>query len=188
MHVFSSTTLTAHASGKAALAQLIDMDLAIPWRVNTSPWKITYLGEEYLGVAKVGSVDVVDDTPGELKGLKFSIPAIDPADVAAALAADIQGRSVVLYTAIFHVDTFEALETFVEWAGRLDVMRLVERESFDLIEVTAEHIGIDLLRPSGLMYTDEDQQSLYPGDKSFEYVVDQSTQQIIFPTAEYFKR
>lgn len=193
MYTFSAPTLAALASGNAAIAQLIDMDLAIPWRVNTSLWDLVYLGETYLGAGRVGRIDRIDNTPSELKGIKFSIPAIDPADIAEALAADVQGKSVKIITAIYDKTTFAALDAFVEWEGRLDVMNLSEGalddgRTFDAIEVTAEHIGIDLLRPCGLMFTNEDQQSLHPGYRSWEYVVDQSTRQIIFPTAEFFKR
>jgi hypothetical protein len=67
-------------------------------------------------------------------------------------------------------------------------MSIVEAEKASLIQVTAEHIGIDLLRPSGLLYSNQDQQRLYPGDKSWEFVIDQSEQTIVFPAASYFNK
>jgi hypothetical protein len=39
-----------------------------------------------------------------------------------------------------------------------------------------------------LLYSNQDQLRLYPGDRSFEYVIDQSEQQIVFPAASYFKK
>lgn len=192
MILFQSATLTAMATGSVALAQLIRMDLAIPWYVNTSPYNLTYLGQEYLGVGRVGQIQAIDDSPGEMRSLKFSIPAITDEDVAAALAEPVQGKSVTIRTVIYDNSNptagLQILEAIVDWAGRLDVLRMVESDKYDTVEVTAEHIGIDLLRPCGILFTNEDHQSLFPGDNSFEYVTDQSSQTIVFPAASYFKR
>jgi hypothetical protein len=182
-------TLTAIAQNAVALAQLVKMDLEIPWYVNTTSWDITYNGNTYLGVASAaGRIDVIDEAPGEIKGLRFELPAIRSEDIASALAAPVQGKTVTIYTAIFSTTTYQALEASVDWSGRLDTMSIVEAEKASLIQVTAEHIGIDLLRPSGLLYSNQDQQRLYPGDKSWEFVIDQSEQSIVFPAASYFKK
>ena len=199
MKTIGAPALAAIASGHFGLAQLVEMDLPdYFWRLNTSSWNLIYGGETYLGVqAAMGSIEPFDDGPGEIKGIKFRLPAVTPEQRATALATQIQGRAVVIYTAIFRPSTSQVLEAVIEQEGRLDTMTIVQTEFTDaagnhvlvpMIEVTAESIGVDMLRPSGWQYTKQDQLRLHPGDMSFEYVVDQSDRQIVFPTANYFKK
>lgn len=193
MRTLSSATLLALASGNVALAQLIELDLDPPWFVNTTGWELILSGQSYIGMAGAGRIDTVEETPGEIKALKFELPAILDAELATAMAGMPQGRGARLYTAVFDPTTYQIIETVLEWAGRLDVPQIAESEDQDgkassVIQVTAEHIGIDLLRPSGLLYSNADQERLYPGDRSFEYVIDQSERHIVWPAASYFRK
>jgi hypothetical protein len=191
MRTFLSETLATIASGHAGLAQLVEMDLDIPWHVNTSSWDLSYNGKTYLGVAAaMGRIDVINDAVGEIKPLMFELPAVRDQDVAKALDANlqVQGRAVRVYTAVFRTTNFTIIEAILEWAGRLDTMTVVDGSPVALIQVTAEHIGMDLLRPSGMLYTDQDQQKLHPGDRSWQYVVDQSEKRITWPAADFFKQ
>lgn len=188
MRTLSGPVITAIAQKQVALAQLVRMDLDIPWYVNTSGWDLTWGGNTYLGVGGAGRIDEVEDSPAELRSLQFELPAVNADDIATALAADVQGRLVTLYTAVFDPTSYAVLDAIVEWQGRLDVMNIADSGDVSIIQVSAEHVGIDLLRPSGLKYSHQDQQRLYPGERSFEYVIDQSEQQIVFPAASYFRR
>jgi hypothetical protein len=194
MRTLDSATLTALAGGNVGLAQLVEMSLSYEWRINTSSWNLTWNSLTYLGVqAALGRIDVIDESPGEVKGLRFELPAVASADRAIALAEPVQGKTVIVRTAIFDASTFAILEAPIEWEGRLDTMSIVQREVnpgtvVPVVQVTAEHIGIDLLRPSGYQYTKQDQLRRYPGDLSFEYVTAQSDQQIVFPAASFFRK
>ena len=151
MLALDGTTLAALADPACLLAQMIEIDLPIPWYLNTTGWDIVYSGNTYLGAPGVGSIDVVEETPGEIKGLRFRLPAIVDADLATALAGMPQATAIRIYTAVLLQSTSAAQIVYrkLEWAGRLDVPAIAETDSESMIEVTAEHIGIDLLRPSG---------------------------------------
>lgn len=56
------------------------------------------------------------------------------------------------------------------FTGRLDVPQITADGSSTRITITYESRLIDLNRPRELRYTDQSQQSLYPGDLGFEYV------------------
>jgi hypothetical protein len=45
---------------------------------------------------------------------------------------------------------------------------------------------VDLLSGNPSTYSDADQQAIYPGDRAFEYVVDQSDKPVVWPSREYF--
>ena len=61
-------------------------------------------------------------------------------------------------------------------------------KSGQTVTATAESTAVDLLRGSAMTYSDGDQQSLYPGDRAFEYVVDQANKPIVWPSKEYFQK
>jgi hypothetical protein len=193
----SSDTITALASGNPAMAQLIELDLkSLYWRLNTSAWNLTYNTFTYSGVqAAMGRLAMIDEGPGEIKGLTFELPAVSATARAIALAEPIQGRPIIIRTAVFSqaASGIAVLDAPVEWEGRLDTMTISQRylgngTTVAVVQVTAEHIGVDLLRPTGYQYTKQDQLRRYPGDLSFEYVTDQADQQIIFPAASYWRK
>lgn len=194
MRTLDSATLAALAGKSVAVAQLIELDLDDPWFVNTSSWDLAWNGLTYLGASGVGSIDVVEDTAGDIKGLNFSLPALIDADLATALIGMPMGRMARLLTAIFDPVTCQILDAVLEWAGRLDVPQIAESsdssggQPSSAIQLSAEHIGIDLMRPSGLLYSNADQLRLYPGDRSFEYVVSQANAVIVWPAASYYKQ
>lgn len=194
MRVLTPATQLAIAKSSVGVAQLIELDLDIPWRVNTSGWDLLWNGQIYLGLAGAGRIDTIEDTPGEIKGLQFELPAVIDEDLATAMSGMPQGRGARLLTAVFDSETSQILEAVLEWAGRLDVPQIAETPPDEngrggsVIQVSAEHIGIDLLRPGGLLYSNADQMRLYPGDRSFEYVIDQSEKPIVWPAASYFRK
>lgn len=188
MRTLLPETLAAIADRVAGVAQLVDMDLPIPWRVNTSKWPLTWNGRLYLATHGVGRIEEIDDTPNEIKGVKFELPALIDAELAEAIAGQPQGRAVTIYTAIFRSDTWRITEAVVDFAGRLDTFQIAESDELSSIQATAENIGIDLLRPCNIRYTQGDQQRLHPGDNSFEFVVDQVDREIVFPAASWGRR
>lgn len=188
MRALSAPVLSALAGSSVGLAQLVELDLDIPWFTNTTGTDLVWNGNTYLGMAGVGSIDVIEDTPLEIKGLRFSLPAIVDSELATALIGMPQGRSARVLTAVFDPATFQILDAVVEWAGRLDVPQIEERGSSSVISVSAESMAVDLLRPSGLLYTNADQQRLHPGDDSFEFVLDQAEKSIVWPAARFFRK
>ena len=82
----------------------------------------------------------------------------------------------------FVADAIEAM------TGRGDVLSISEDGTTCTVTATAEATAVDLLRGSAMTYGDGDQQSLYPGDLAFEYVVDQAGKPVVWPAKEYFQK
>lgn len=187
MRSLSPAASAALAARPVGLAQLVTMSLTSTVYLNTTPWSLVWGGHTYLGAARAGSIDVIDDSPGEIKGLSFQLSGVGADYIAMCLAEPVQGKAVTIHTAIFDAAS-QVADAVPEWSGRLDTMTLREEGGTAVITVTAEHVGIDLLRPSNLLYSHQDQQRLYPGDNFSEYVIDQADKQIIWPAASYFRR
>lgn len=194
MRTFGSSTLAALAGSSVGIAQLIEIELDAPGYLNTSGWDLSWEGNTYLGIHGAGQIDTIEQTPGEVTGLTFALPAIVTDDLATAMLGMPMGRTFRLKTAIFDPVTFQVIDAVLEWEGRIDVPQIVENVSdtapggSSLVQISVEHIGIDLMRAGNLLYSNADQQRLYPGDKSFEYVVAQANANIVWPSASYFRR
>lgn len=190
MRTPSAAAVSALSAGTVALAQLVRLDLATPLFFNTSGWHLRW-GEEddvYIGTAGVGRIDPIVDQPGEITGLSFQMSGITSDMLSLALAEPVQGKPIYIYTAIFSQTTFEIIDAETEWTGRIDVMAIRDNGSTCDITVTAEHVGIDLLRPSNVRYTNQDQRAIDGSDLGFQYVADQADQELVWPSRSYFFR
>lgn len=164
------------------IVQLVYMQFpTLPVALNSSAGDLTYAGVTYKGAAGLGSVGPIEDSPGEIKGLQFAMSGV-PSDYLALAMDDssiVQGAPVVIRLAI--VGEFGAvLDAPIDWSGRLDTMSIEEDGETCTIAVTAESSAVDLLRGTPLTYSNVDQQSLYPGDRAFEYVLSQANKPIVW--------
>lgn len=187
MRTLSAPLLTALASASKGLVTLVQMDLTATVRMNSSAWTLTWDSQTWLPTAGLGSISPIEDSPGEIKGFSFALSGVSTANLAIALDEPLQGKAVTVYTAIFDTATSTIIDAVAEWSGRLDTMTIEEQGAAATITASAEHAGIDLLRPRGLKYSNQDQQRLYAGDIFFEYVVDTADREIVWPAASFFR-
>lgn len=188
MRSLTAPALSALSQPSVAMATLIKMVFTGGTVCfNTTGWTLTWGGDSYLAVGQFGQLQEIDDSPGEVKGVAFSLSGVSSDAIALALVEPVQGKPITIYTAIFDPSTYQIADAAVEWAGRIDVFTIEEDGETCTLRVTAEHAGIDLLRPAVVRYTDADQRRLYPGDLAFQYVIDQSDKQIVWPSREFFK-
>ena len=171
MRTLSGPVASALAQPVVGLAQLIRFGFSpTPVLLATSSRDLVYGGETYKGAAGLGSFGAVDDAPGEIKGLQFSISGVAAASIALALdeADEWQGVPIEIRTCVLDPVTYQVLDAPLEWQGFGDTMSIAEDETGVTITATAESGAVDLLRGAPLTYSDADQQMLYPGDLAFQ--------------------
>jgi hypothetical protein len=188
MRTFSAAALTAIQSGTVPLSVLIEMDLSTPLLMNTSVLNLTVGASTYLGVGLVGTIEPVSDSPAEIKPLQFQLSGAPSAQISLALQEPVQGKAVRLKLAIYDPATYALIEADQIWAGLLDVMSIEDGEKTATISVSAEHAGIDLLRPIVSLYDNAEQQRLFPGDLFWQFNADQVEMRIVWPTAAFFRQ
>ena len=189
MLFLSPAELTALQSNPLPLAVLVEMYLAEgPLFLNTSSLDLTIGGSVYYGTKGLGKIGAVQETPAEIKQLTFELSGAPATQVAFALTEQVQGRTVNIKLAIFDPSTYQVLGAHLKWSGYLDALTITDSPSAATITVTAEHAGIDLIRPSGSLYSDAEQERLYPGDPSLQYLVDQVDLRVVWPAAAYFDK
>jgi hypothetical protein len=182
-----SATGQALLGKRLALALLVEMQMSAPVRLATCAVDIDYAGHTYTGGRMVG-IDAVRNQGGEIQGLKFSLSGVPSEYLSLALAEQVQGRAVTVYTALMDPDTQALVDVMPLWTGTLDQMPISHGAEACVVSVTAEHRGLFFARPKPLRYTDGDQQRLHPGDKSLSFLVSQSTHQDVWPAAAFFKQ
>jgi hypothetical protein len=185
MRTLSAPALAALAGGTLPICLLVEMDLTVPLYLNSANIDLTLGGATYLGSKGLGKVEAIRETPAEVAQLKFEISGVPSTSVALALAEPVQGKAVRVKRAIFDPATYQVLDIRQRWAGTLDVMGLSDSADSATISVTAEHAGIDLLRPVTSLYTHSEQQRLAPGDLAFQFVSDQADQRVVWPSARW---
>lgn len=187
MRVLSGATLAALGAPVVPLVQLVLLSFPSPIALNTSNWDLVFEGVIYRGANGIGSVSEIDDSPGEIKGLQFTLSGVDSAYISLALddAAVVQGTPVTIRTAVLDANTYKVVDAPLEWSGKLDTMSIVEDGETCTIQVTAESSAVDLLRGAALTYSHADQQMFAPGDRSFEYVLSQTNQPVVWPSKDW---
>ena len=188
MRVLSGATVAALGAPVVPLVQLVLLAFPTPIALNSSNWDLIFDGITYRGAYGIGSVSEIDDSPGEIKGLQFTLSGVDSAYISLALddSAVVQGTPVTIRTAVLDAGTYQIADAPIEWSGKLDTMTIAEDGDICTIEVTAESSAVDLLRGAALTYSNADQQLLAPGDRAFEYVLSQANTPIVWPTRQWF--
>ena len=155
----------------------------------TTTTAINEPGEVYRGALGLGSIGAIEDSPGEVKGLQFTLSGVAASAIAVALddADEWQGVPVTIRTAILDQD-YQVVDAPLEWTGTGDTMSIEENGDTAVITATAESSAVDLLRGHPLTTSHEDQQTVAPGDRAFEYVNSQADQPVVWPAREWFYR
>lgn len=185
MRTLSAPALAALQSRSLPLAVLVEMALSSPLNLNTASLDLTLSGTTYYGTKGLGAIEAVQETPAEVRQLRFTLSGVPSTSIALVLTEPVQGKLVTIKLAIFDPITYQVLDVRTRWAGRLDVMTIDDGGSTGTVTVTAEHAGIDLTRPGNSLYTDSEQQRLSPGDFSFQFLNDQVEQRVVWPSAQW---
>lgn len=187
MRTIETAAGTALAGGAVPLILLVEMLLSEPVRMASAPIDIVYDGDTYLGLGDLGTIEPIDDSPGENKSLRFILSGVATSLLALALAEDIRGKPCHVRMAVLDPVTHEVLDAPLVWSGTLDQMPVSVGSDTSTISVTAEHRGTTYARAKPLRYTDVDQQRLYPGDTSLRFVASQANHQDIWPATSYWR-
>lgn len=188
MRTAAAGALAAVAGRALGMCLLIQADLTSTIYLATAGVNVEWSGQTWLGISTVGAVDPINDAAGERQPLRFALSSVPNDVLAIALAEPVRGKRLRIYDAIMDIDAGTILDAPLIWSGSLDVMTVNEGKPTGQIQVTAEHRGTTFARVKPLRYTDIDQQALYPGDRSLQYMTAQSAHQDVWPAASWGKQ
>ncbi len=187
MRSLSATTIAVLNGQVIRMVQLVYLGFASPIGLNLSTMPITWDGVVYQGAGAIGAISEIDDSPGEIKGLTFSLAGVDPAYISLALddAAVVQGTPCYIRTALLD-ENYTVVDAPLDWSGRLDTMSITEDGETCTISVTAESSAVDLLNGVATTYSSADQKAIDPTDRAFDYLLSQVGQPVVWPNRQWF--
>lgn len=190
--IISTAAQTVLAGQAVPMCVLVDLLFpGSPDYFACGAWDVTVNGNTYLAGGQIIEINPVTDSPGDPRGISLTVNGVPSANLALALqdSTTIQGVPVNLYSCVLDPTTYQPLVTSLEWSGRLDTLGVDDGEmgGETRVTLTAEHIGIDLIRPQPVRWTDVDQRRLFSSDPSLEFIAATAASPIVWPAASFFK-
>lgn len=121
----------------------------------------------------IGDLEEVGDLSS--KSVELTLSGIPTSIVSLALQEPYQRRPMRLY--LGEQSDSSVVEIF---SGKMDKMKISDEADSSTIALTVESKLIELERPSGWRYTNENHQSRYDGDSFFSYVQSLQDAQLIW--------
>lgn len=146
------------------------------------PFAFDYLGNTYLPVLGLGSVQPMIETDSEVQGLQFTLSGVPESSISLVLSEEVQGRRVLVRQCTLTGTTVDVDDN--AWEGTLDVMVVDDAGPTATVTVTAEHALAGWREPRQILHSHEDQQLISPGDKFYEYASGLSTATLVWPGKE----
>jgi len=133
---------------------------------------IDYARSTYHGTGNLGAITPIEETTQlRANGMQIALSGIPSANISLALAEPFRGRRCDIYLACVDSTTCALIADPVRiFSGKMDTMTINDGAENATIAINVENMLIDLDRSRNLVYTDECQRSLYPGDKGFQFV------------------
>lgn len=131
---------------------------------------ITYDGNDYLGVGQYGSISAVsEDSELSASYIDLTLSGIDSALLATQLQEYYQGNTATIYFGIIDDSDGTLISPTIIYKGLVDNSTISLGKSGSItIRVNNRLAAWD--RVNDRRYNNADQQSVYPGDRAFEFV------------------
>lgn len=169
-------------------AEAIDVFFAVKLEFDSGTVRLwsgygekTLLGETYTGAGTLLQISDVEET-AELSaaGVTLTLSGGPLELEALALSEPYQGRPAKVY---FGVSANGAVAMTELFTATMDTMDIEESAETTSIQLQIENNLVDLERARVRRYTNNFQQSRFPGDRGLEFVEDLQTREIIFGRA-----
>src|SRR5574343_1424825 len=167
----SADMVTEVTTAQLSPILLAELDLSTPIHLWTGYGTLTYNGVGYLGLGTLGTISPVQETTDlAARGITMQLSGVPTALVYEALTEDYQGRACSIMFGALSPTAGLISSPVTVFSGRMDVMQISDDGQSSLITMTAENRLVDFKRVREVRYTDEEQKTLFPGDKGLEFV------------------
>ncbi len=148
--------------------------------VNTTPYTITFGGNDYLGVGDLGAISKVQEGKDiQARGVNLDLSGIPPELVSIALNEQYQGRPLQVWLGFLDSSHTLIIDPVLLGKWKMDTMDMSVGKTAT-ISVKAESRLSNWNRPRSKRYTNEEQQENYPTDKGLEFVAEMIERQFFW--------
>jgi hypothetical protein len=163
-------TVIANALDDDVIEPFFAVDLVFdsgPLRLWTGVGTRSINGNDYTGAGNFLQVSEMRETAEiQAAGATLTLSGIPSELLSLALTEPYQQRPARIYFGLVGSEA-DMAEVFT---ARMDQITIEEGPETCTIQLTVENVLVDLERPRVLRYTNNDQQSRFPGDRGFEFV------------------
>ena len=161
---------TALASPSVRPVLLCDLQTPSSWiYLSTLPGALTWNFHTYTGGGILLGVPSIEDA-GELRATGCDIPLNGANSGSLSLALSLShSRTLTVYLGLFDTSGTLIVDPFILFFGKFDKATIDEDPTEPKVVLHYESEIMRLKRPGSFRYTDAIQQSLFPGDKGFQY-------------------
>ena len=176
-------TNAAEAQAQAAFHTLIILakfEFDEPVYAHTGIGTVTYDGDTYLGVGDFGSIGPSRESEnlGPMQ-MDISLAAPNSTHLAEALDAGNYGDPMTLFAAYRSSAGTLVANPWVVWSGWFEFAS-IRVGTDNQITISGQHDLAVLNEIKGSRFTDEDQQSKYPGDNGFLHIHRMATTRLLW--------
>jgi len=143
---------------------------------------ISWDGKDWTGTGELLTVGQFDETNDvQAQGTTINLCGVTMADIAEALGELQNFKPGTIWLALLAPDGSIVGDPAVIFRGRLDTALVDDSDPTNpQLALSYESELIDLERPRTKLYTDGDQQALYPGDLGLQYVAALQDQTLVW--------
>ena len=173
MSRISSALSSAFGAGAVRLIALVRMEFdSGTLRLWTGNGTLDWNGEEWTGAGgHIAAIDLPTET-AEVKasGGSITFAALDPAILALSDTEPYQGRPIQVYFGARDANGAVVVDPDLAYEGTMDSMAEQDEGETATITLSIESRSAANERAASRRWTPEDQATLYPGDKGFDFV------------------
>lgn len=153
---------------------------------HTGTGSLSYNGDTYIGAGTLGSVDPVSEEQGvTVSSVNLGLSGVTDAIISLLLSEPVLNRPASIYLAMLDSELqFDSAAVFLLFSGRVDTIT-GEQGANASFNVSVRNRLADWDRVRKVVYSDAEQQALYPGDKGFEFVPQMGQKKLIWPRAAF---
>jgi len=188
MRSMSAPALAALAGDTVPMVVLIEMHFDPVLYMCLADCNVEHDGHVWQGLGTAAGFDGVTDAASEKRGITMRLSSVPIEALNLALEENTLGKRVLIHVAIYDSATYQVLTVQQVFSGTLGQPKVSEEGGKGGIELTAETRSVTFRRVKALRLTNTDQQRLYPGDTSFQYITKQSSHQDVWPAASWYQQ
>jgi hypothetical protein len=140
-------------------------------RIASTPFDITYDGDTYLGVGRLGSISAIQEGIEQKSyGVSMELSGIPTSYFAEMVQERCQDRACRIWYGFLDATSHRPTGTpNLGFGGRMDVLA-IQLGNTITATLTAESRLVDWERAINRRFTDQDQQRAFPGDLGLQFV------------------
>jgi hypothetical protein len=163
--------MAGFSDANLTLLILVELLLETPARYWSGTGTLVYDGKSWFGAGNMGGISEIEETAQlTASGIQLSLSGIDSFSASQLNFESFRSKTCNVWLGYADADLTN-IQTVPIYSGLVDTVESTDDGKLSSILLSVESKVLDFKRIRKRMRTNEDQQQVYPGDKSLEYIL-----------------